>query len=191
MTDVGGATETGIAPEAWIATVDPADATGPLAEAYQRQVDAIGRVTPLTRLGSLYPELVAQRLRLYQVVEAAPSAIPGWARRAVALTVSVLNGCLFCTAGHTGRLEEDGRADLAAAIHAHPDAATTGDDAVDALLVYARRLTQAPALVSEADVRGLREHGWVDLDILDVNDLAAYYGYINRVAAGLGLQGVG
>jgi uncharacterized peroxidase-related enzyme len=178
-------------PETWIATVDPADATGALAEAYQLQLDALGRVTPLTRLGSLYPDLVAQRLRLYEVVEAAPSAIPGWARRAVALTVSVLNGCLFCTAGHTGRLEEEGRGDLALAIHAQPETAATGDASVDALLGYARRLTLDPASVMQRDVEALREHGWDDLDILDVNDLAAYYGYINRVAAGLGLLGVG
>ena len=35
----------------------------------------------------------------------------------------------------------------------------------------------------------LRDAGWNDLDILDVNNIAAYYCYINRVAHGLGLQG--
>ncbi len=178
-------------PEPWIRTIPPEQADGALAEAYETQHAALGRVTPLTQLGSLYPDLVAERLRLYRIVESAPSAIPAWGRRAVALTVSVLNGCLFCTAGHTGKLEEDGRADLARAIHEGPHEAGTGDPAVDALLVYTRLLTLDPAAVTESDVRALRAAGWDDLDILDVNDIAAYYGYINRVAAGLGLQGLG
>lgn len=176
------------APVPWIRTVDPADATGLLAEAYAAQLAALGRVTELTRLGSLYPELVAERLRLYAVVEATPSSIPDWARRAIALVVSELNGCLFCTEGNAAKLREAGRGSVADAISADPRRASTGDEAVDLLLGYARRLTLDPAGVSEADIVRLRAAGWDDLAILDANNLAAYYGYINRVAAGLGLN---
>ena len=87
----------------WIATVDPADATGALAEAYARQRARLGRVTGITRLGSLYPDLVAARLRLYDVIEATPSAIPDWAKRAIVLTVSALNGCHFCMTSNTDK----------------------------------------------------------------------------------------
>jgi uncharacterized peroxidase-related enzyme len=172
----------------WIATVEPEDATGTLAEAYERQTDRLGRVSEPTRLGSLYPDLVAARLRLYDVVEGAPSGVPDWARRAVALTVSELNGCLFCTEGNIAKLREAGHGAIADAISADPHGATTGDPAVDALLAYTRQLTVDPAGVSEGDVEALRAAGWSDLAILDVNNLAAYYGYVNRVAAGLGLN---
>ena len=175
----------------WIKTIPPTDATGELAEAYASQIDKIGHVTELTQLGSLDPALVAQRLRLYEVVEGVPSSIPDWGRRAVALTTSILNGCLFCTAGHTGKLRDGGRGALADGIHADPGSATTGDPRVDALLVYARLLVRDPGAASEADVAALRAAGWDDLAILDVNNIAAYYSYINRVASGLGLQGVG
>lgn len=116
---------------AWIATVDPAEATGPLRDAYQAQAGQIGEVSELTKLGSLYPDLVAARLRLYAVVEATPSALPDWLRRAVALLTSALNGCLFCTAGNRRRLAEAGRAALADAILASPETARTGDPAAD------------------------------------------------------------
>ena len=175
----------------WIATIPPQEATGDLADAYARQIARIGRVTELTQLGSLDPALVSQRLRLYDVVEGVPSSIPDWARRAIALTTSILNGCLFCTAGHTVKLREAGKGDLADAIHADPSGATTVDPRVDALLEYARLLVRDPGAVSAADVEALRSAGWDDLAILDVNDIAAYYSYINRVASGLGLQGVG
>ena len=171
----------------WIATVDPADATGELAEAYAHQDARMGRVTGITRLGSLYPALVAERLRLYDVVEATPSSIPDWAKRAVVLLVSALNGCHFCMASNTEKLVAAGHGRDAEAIAADPLGASIDDPAVDALLVYARRLTREPGAVSAADLGALRAAGWSDLDILDVNNITAYYAYINRVTAGLGL----
>jgi uncharacterized peroxidase-related enzyme len=171
----------------WIATVAPEDARGELADAYAHQREKLGHVTELTQLGSLYPDLVTRRLRLYAIVESAPSGIPPWARRAVALLTSVLNGCRFCTVGHTRKLEEAGRGELAEAIKRDPEAAVSGERAVDALLAYTRKLVRRPGEIAEADVVALRDAGWNDLDILDVNDIAAYYSYINRVATGLGL----
>jgi len=172
----------------WIAGVPPEHATGSLAEAYQSQFDKIGRVTELTQIGSLYPDLVAARLRLYAVVDATPSDVPDHVRRAVALLTSVLNGCLFCTVGHTEKLTETGYAGLAEAIKSDPEHVITGDAKADAAISYARKLVIDPRHIVEDDVLALRDVGWSDLDILDINNITAYYCYINRVAAGLGLQ---
>jgi uncharacterized peroxidase-related enzyme len=172
----------------WIASVPPEDATGVLAQAYRSQADKIGRVTELTQIGSLYPDLVAARLNLYAVVDATPSDVPDHVRRVVALLTSVLNGCLFCTVGHTEKLTEAGYGELARAIKADPEGFTTGDPKADAAVAYARKLVTDPRHIVEADVTALREAGYADLDILDINNLSAYYSYINRVAAGLGLQ---
>ena len=171
----------------WIETIAPEAADGALAEAYERQRATLGHVTELTRLGSLYPDLVARRLELYDIVESAPSSVPAWARRAVALLTSVLNECRFCTVGHTRKLQDAGRGALAEAIKRDPHNATAGDPAVDALLDYTRTLVRRPAEIVEDDVEALRAAGWDDLAILDVNNIAAYYSYINRVATGLGL----
>ena len=173
----------------WIASVAPADATGLLAESYAKQIEKIGRVSELTQIGSLYPELVAQRLALYQVVDATPSGVPEWARRAVALLTSVLNGCLHCTVGNTQKLVDAGQGGLAQAIKADPHGHSTGDAPIDAIFTYTRTLVLRPASIVGTDVTALRDAGWSDLDILDVNNIAAYYCYINRVAHGLGLQG--
>ncbi|HEY0189190.1 MAG TPA: peroxidase-related enzyme [Cellulomonas sp.] len=174
--------------EGWIRTVAPQDATGLLAEAYGRQLAALGEVTALTRSGSLYPELVDQRLRLYAVVDATPSGIPDVLRRGLALLTSVLNGCLFCTLGHVAKLTEAGQQELAEAIRADPEGFRTGREREDALYDYARALTRTPGSVRQDQVERLRAAGWDDLDLLDANNLVAYYNYINRVASGLGLQ---
>ncbi len=172
----------------WIATVDVPEAEGVLAEAYAAQAAKLGHVTELTQIGSLYPELVAARLKLYEVVDATPSGVPEWLRRAVSLLTSALNGCLFCTVGHIERLRADGYGELAEAIEADPAGYRHGVEEVDAILDYARTLVTAPGNVTADEVARIRAAGWSDLDILDVNNLAAYYSYINRVASGLGLQ---
>jgi uncharacterized peroxidase-related enzyme len=172
----------------WIASVPPEHATGPLAEAYQSQFEKIGQVTELTQIGGLYPDLVEARLRLYEVVDATPSDVPDHVRRAVALLTSVLNGCLFCTVGHTEKLTAAGYGDLAQKIKKDPEGVLTGDPKKDAAISYARKLVTDPRHVVEQDVTALRAAGFSDLDILDINNITAYYCYINRVAAGLGLQ---
>jgi len=173
----------------WIETVPPEDATGKLAEAYERQRKATGRVEDFTRLGSLYPELSAVRLNLYRVVDHCPSNFPEWVKHAIALTTSVLNRTPHCASGMGKNLvEAGGEETLVEAIYADPLGASTGDDAVDALLGHVRRIVLEPWEITENDIETLREHGWDDLDILDANNICAYYCYINRVANGLGLK---
>jgi hypothetical protein len=57
-----------------------------------------------------------------------------------------------------------------------------------ALLEYARKLTLTPAEIVEEDLERLRTHGLDDRAIVDANQVVSYYNYVNRVAAGLGVQ---
>ena len=56
------------------------------------------------------------------------------------------------------------------------------------MLAYAEKLTRSPATVDKADIEGLREYGLGDRDILDLNQVVAYFNYVNRVADGLGIE---
>lgn len=173
----------------WIETVDPDDASGVLADAYDRQTQALGEVADFTKLGSLYPSVASVRLDLYRVVDNCPSSVPEWARQAIGLLTSVLNQTPHCASGLGDKIRKaEGDASLVTQIYADPLGASSGDAAIDSLFAYARKLVVAPWSVTERDLEELRRHGWVDLDILDVNNMAAYYCYINRVANGLGLK---
>ncbi len=55
------------------------------------------------------------------------------------------------------------------------------------MLDYAAKLTRSPGSMRQTDVAALRTHGLSDRDILDVNQVAAYFAYVNRVADGLGV----
>lgn len=56
-----------------------------------------------------------------------------------------------------------------------------------AMLDYAHKLTLTPWDMTEADVQTLRNHGFSDRAILDINQITAYYAYVNRIADGLGV----
>ncbi len=56
-----------------------------------------------------------------------------------------------------------------------------------AMVDYALKLTDAPAEMERADVDRLREAGLDDRAILDLNMIAAYFAFVNRIADGLGV----
>ena len=56
-----------------------------------------------------------------------------------------------------------------------------------AMLDYVTKLTKTPWKMTRKDVETLREHGFDDTSILQINLIASWFNYINRVADGLGI----
>jgi uncharacterized peroxidase-related enzyme len=56
-----------------------------------------------------------------------------------------------------------------------------------AMLDYAVKLTREPWAMVENDVIILREVGFSDSAILDINQVTGYYAFVNRLADGLGV----
>ncbi len=55
------------------------------------------------------------------------------------------------------------------------------------MLYYSKKLTEKPAAISEKDIKALRKAGFMDRDIFDINQVVAYFNYVNRIADGLGV----
>ena len=56
-----------------------------------------------------------------------------------------------------------------------------------AMIAYVEKLTLHPAQMSRADLEPLRAVGFDDTGILQVNLIASWFNYINRVADGVGV----
>jgi len=56
-----------------------------------------------------------------------------------------------------------------------------------AMLNYVEKLTLSPWDMEESDVINLRTAGFNDSAILDINQVTAYYAFVNRLADGLGV----
>lgn len=57
-----------------------------------------------------------------------------------------------------------------------------------AMLDYVRKLTVAPASTSEADIIALREAGFGDKAILEINQITGFFAWCNRTVDGLGVE---
>jgi uncharacterized peroxidase-related enzyme len=176
-------------PQAWIATIAPEEAEGRLKEAYDWQAERLGEPTEYTQLGSLHPELVYERLRLYKVIDRLESGLTDQERHIVIYLTSVLNDTPHCASGARHKLRIGGvNDDLLARVVANPSSPASGDARLDAIVGYTATLTRSPGAVSEADIEQLRAVGLSDADIVALNNLSAYFSYTNRVATGLGLR---
>ncbi len=174
---------------AWIRTIPWNESTVTLKDAYDWQAKRLGEPTDYTQLGSLYPDLVMQRLQLYKCVEACPSGLSPIERQMAALITSVLNETPHCSSGLLLKLESLGvERRFLERVDAEPRSARSGEARLDAIMDYAVKLTLTPGAVAEADIEALRAQGLEDADILDLNNMVAYYCYTNRVANGLGLK---
>ena len=172
-----------------MATVAPEEAEGRLKEAYDWQAQRLGEPTEYTQLGSLHPELVYERLRLYKVVDGIRSGLTDPERQLVIYLTSILNETPHCASGARHKLRLAGVGDdLVARIVADPFEPATGDPRLDAIVSYTALLTRTPGAITEGHIERLRAASLSDADIVALNDLSAYFSYTNRVATGLGLR---
>jgi uncharacterized peroxidase-related enzyme len=174
---------------AWVQTISWDEADGQLLDAYDWQAKALGEPAEFTMVGSLYPAIVEERLRLYRAVEDCPSALSQIERQSAALVASTINGTAHCASGLRLKLASLGVPESTlAAIQSGPHAVETGDLRYDAICAHAAKLTAHPAEMTEGDLDALRAVGLDDLDLVDLNNMVAYYCYINRVVMGLGIR---
>lgn len=176
----------------WIRTISDNDATGRLRTLYDRIRGPGGAIDNIMRVHGLRPHTMEGHLALYKsVLHHARNELPRWLLETVGVYVSALNGCDYCVEHHAAGLArllgdpERSRAIRDALERDRPSDALDGREAV--VLAYAKALTVAPSQVAEAHVAAMRDAGLSDGEILEVNQVVAYFAYANRTVLGLGV----
>lgn len=176
----------------WIATIPFEQATGKLKALYARVTGPSNNVDNIMIAHSLRPHTMEGHMAIYKnVLHHSGNHVPKWFLEALGVWVSRLNGCEYCVQHHfTGMkrlLADDRRADaIGVAIEALDIGATPLDPAHQQAMRYAEKLTVDPAKMVEADVQALRDVGFDDGEILEINQVTAYFSYANRTVLGLG-----
>ncbi len=80
---------------AWIDTIDPDDAEGPLREEYDEAVRRCGRVHNVVGLSSLHPPALSAWVGLYKTLMFGPSPLSRAEREMIATVVSVETRCHY------------------------------------------------------------------------------------------------
>ena len=177
---------------AWIKTIPFDAATGKLKQLYARVTGPGNNVDNIMMMHSLRPHTMEGHMAIYKyVLHHRDNEIPKWFLEVLGVWVSALNSCDYCFehhfAGMKRLLRDDEKADaIRAAITAKDVDAAPLDGPQQAAMIYARKLTVKPSDMNEADVGALRDAGWDDGDILEINQVVAYFAYANRTVLGLG-----
>lgn len=175
----------------WIRRIDYATSSGRLRQAFDRVRGPHGEIDNIMSVHSLRPHTLAGHMALYKnVLHNTANRLPTWLLETIGVRVSLLNGCDYCVDHHSAGLRrllaDDDRADaLLAALRAGTYDGLEPREA--AALAYAGKLTQAPASMTEADLQPMRAAGLDDGEILEVNQVVAYFAYANRTVQGLGV----
>ena len=81
---------------AHVRTIEPSAATGELHAIYQQAIARAGKVYAILRVMSLNPEVLRASMGLYLATTVSPrNSLPRWVREAIAVVVSVTNGCVY------------------------------------------------------------------------------------------------
>ena len=176
----------------WIEMLSVENATGSLKEAYDMAKTPAGTVDNVMRIHSQRPHTMVGHLTLYRsVLHHQDNTLPLWFLEAVGVFTSLLNNCEYSFKHHCTNmrrlLKDDERfAAIETALRGQaPEAAFSGKEL--ALMRYTEKLTISPGKVEAADLEAAKSAGATDGEILEVNQVCAYFCYSNRTINGLGV----
>lgn len=177
----------------WIKTISYDEATGKLKQLYDRIKGPGNNVDNIMLAHSLRPHSMEGHMTLYKYVLHHPrNTLPKLFLETVGVYVSSLNLCEYCVEHHfAGMSRLMGDSVRAAEIRAALEARNPGDafqGAELAALEYAEKLTSTPDAIKEEDIETLRQAGLDDGQILEINQVTAYFCYANRMVLGLGVN---
>lgn len=176
----------------WIKTIPVEQAKGRLRKLYDRVTGPDSNVDNIMMAHSLRPHSMEGHMALYKnVLHHSGNNVPKWFLEVLGVWVSALNRCNYCVEHHFSGLQrllrDAPRAQaIRTAIEARAPQKAPLQAAQVAAMSYARKLTETPAEMTEADVAALRTAGWDDGEILEINQVCAYFAYANRTVLGLG-----
>ena len=177
----------------WIKTIDPDEASGKLKEIYRRVSTPDKRVDNILMAHSLRPHTLEGHMQLYKnVLHHSNNTLPKWFLETIGVYVSLLNKCTYCVDHHFAGLqkllqsENDNAIVIRSALDKDkPESYFTGKELY--LLQYAKKLTLLTASITKTDIELLQKNGIDDGEILEVNQVTAYFCYANRTVIGLGV----
>lgn len=176
---------------AWIKMIGDDQADGRLKKLLDQARTPHGTVDTVMRVHSLRPATMKGHVTLYRsVLHSDDNTLPFWFLEIVASYTSILNDCTYSLTHHfmnvRNLLKDQPRSDrIFTALKAgRPEDEFDGKEL--ALLRYAAKLTTSVGNMVKSDFEALKIAGCEDGEILEVNQVCAYFNYSNRLLNGLG-----
>ena len=177
----------------WIKHIPYEQADGKLLKLYNRVKGPDNNVDNIMLAHSLRPHSMEGHMALYKyVLHHSGNTIDKWFLEALGVFTSMKNNCHYCVEHHFSGMvrlmdDQERSATMRTALENE-----TFSDAFDqkqsAAFIYTEKLTVNVAAMAQEDIQILRNAGWDDGEILEINQVVAYFNYANRTVLGLGVH---
>lgn len=177
----------------WIKTISYDDADDRLKKTYDKIKGPNNNVDNVLLIHSLRPHTLTGHMALYKnVLHNANNTIPKWFLESLGVYVSHLNNCSYCRDHHFAGLsrllaDEKRAADFLNGV-IKDVLAPLFESKELAAFQYAKKITLSVQQMEESDVIALRNEGYSDGEILEINQVVSYFNYVNRSVVGLGVN---
>ena len=160
---------------------------------YDRVKGPDNNIDNVLSVHSLRPHTLTGHMTLYKnVLHNSSNTLPKWYLETLGTYVSNLNQCSYCVQHHAAGLkrllDDDEKFDniYYSIISDKADMYFEGQYLEG--IHHAKALTLSHTSITEADIHRLRDVGFTDGEILEINQVVSYFNYVNRMVVGLGVD---
>ena len=176
----------------WIKTIAYEKADSKLKALYDRVKGPNNNVDNIMMMHSLRPHSMEGHMAIYKyVLHHRDNTIDKWFLETLGVWVSTLNKCGYCVEHHFAGLKrllnnDEKATQIRSAIETNNIENAPLENRQKTAMEYARKLTNNPGSIREESIEELRADGFTDGEILEINQVCAYFSYANRTVLGLG-----
>ena len=176
----------------WIKIISYDKAQSKLKRIYDKIKGPENYIDNIMLVHSLRPNTLEGHMTLYKnTIHHANNTLPKWFLEAIGVYVSMLNQCDYCVNHHftgmaKGVTKEQADSIKFALKSDQPE--LHFQDKELSVMQYSKALTLTPGNMEIKWMAMLREAGLTDGEILEVNQVVAYFCYANRTVLGLGVN---
>lgn len=177
----------------WIKVIPFEEATGKLKQIYKKIKGPNNQIDNVLSIHSLRPHTLVGHMSLYKnTLHHNNNTFPNWQLELLGTYTSYINKCDYCYehhfAGMKRFLNNDAKADELRHHIEHNTLAKYLSEKDYALIDYANKLTLKADTLTKSNISYLRSLGYNDGELLEVNQVVAYFNYVNRTVMGLGVN---
>jgi uncharacterized peroxidase-related enzyme len=150
-------------------------------------VRSLSKGASLLDLFKAFPETSIPLIQFHEALLRRPSPFTEGERELIAAYVSGLNRCRYCHGVHSATAEVLGiKPEL---VDSRLDIDTAGvDPKVRPVLRYARKLTEQPSSLTQADADAIFAEGWEEAALYYTVAVTALFNFMNRLVEGMGIE---
>ena len=177
----------------WIKTIKYEHAEGRLKKLYDRIKGPLNNIDNVLLIHSLRPHTLVGHMTLYKnVLHNSNNTLPKWYLEAIGAYVSFLNKCDYCFMHHFSGFQRlytnDSESEKFRCAVMEDKMEVFFEGRYLAGCQYAKDLTLNPSKVIKEDIEHMRNLGFNDGEILEINQVTSYFNYVNRTVVGLGVD---